>query len=242
MREKLDVRLRTAMKIRGLRQVDLVEKTGLSKSKINMYVNGEHQPKHDGVYLLAKALGVQEAWLMGYDVPMEDSAKDITALSAEEAQHIAKYRTLDDRGRAVVNYILDEECYRSQQIQEALYYADDDEHAWYIYAGKIAAAGTWIYPGDIPIERIRERRLNGADYIVGVSGDSMQPLYEDGDKLYIKKATEIEFTEIGLFVVNGMYYVKEYAPDGLRSKNPKYATIPKSQDIIVVGKVIGKVD
>lgn len=228
-------------KERGLTLEELGEKVGVGKSTVRKWENGMiANMRRDKIAKIAFALGVTPGHLMGWEEESKEGKP--ASYSENEIAHIEKYRALDDRGRATVDYILDEEYYRAKKIQEALYYADDDEYAWYIYAGKIAAAGTWIYPGDIPIERIRERRLNGADYILGVSGDSMQPLYEDGDLLYIKKTTEIEFAEIGLFIVNGMYYVKEYAPDGLRSKNPNYATIPKSRDIIVVGKVIGKVE
>lgn len=71
MKEELHVRLQKAMAIRNMKQVDLCEKTGISKSKISQYVRGDHAPKLDAVYKLAKALSVEEAWLMGYDIPME---------------------------------------------------------------------------------------------------------------------------------------------------------------------------
>lgn len=64
-------RMRTAMDIRNMKQVDLVELTGLTKSAINQYYSGKYEPKQKGVYLIAQALNVSESWLMGYDVPME---------------------------------------------------------------------------------------------------------------------------------------------------------------------------
>ena len=64
-------RLNTAMRIRGIKATELSEKTGISKSSLSEYINGKYEAKQDGVYLLAKALDVNEAWLMGLDVPME---------------------------------------------------------------------------------------------------------------------------------------------------------------------------
>ena len=64
-------RLCQAMKIRNIKAVELCEKTGIDKSKISSYMSGRYKAKQDGVYLLAKALNVNEAWLMGLDVPME---------------------------------------------------------------------------------------------------------------------------------------------------------------------------
>ena len=64
-------RLNTAMRIRNMKATELSEKTGISKSSLSEYINGKYEAKQDGVYLLAKALDVSEAWLMGLDVPME---------------------------------------------------------------------------------------------------------------------------------------------------------------------------
>ena len=60
-------RLRYSLKMRGLKQVDLVEKTGISQSAISQYLSGKVKPKQDKIYLMAKALNVSELWLMCYD-------------------------------------------------------------------------------------------------------------------------------------------------------------------------------
>ena len=46
----------------------------MNKSDISQYVSGKVEPNQDKLYVLAKALNVSEAWLMGYDVPMERSS------------------------------------------------------------------------------------------------------------------------------------------------------------------------
>ena len=51
--------------------MELCEKTGIPKSAMSQYRSGSFKPKADRIYLLSKALNVSEAWLMGYDVPME---------------------------------------------------------------------------------------------------------------------------------------------------------------------------
>ena len=60
-----------AMNIRGLRQVDVAERSGLDKAQISQYKNGKYEPMQDALYKLAQALNVNVAWLMGHDVPME---------------------------------------------------------------------------------------------------------------------------------------------------------------------------
>ena len=64
-------RIREAMQLRGKTQAELCELTGIPKSAMSQYVSGKFIPKQTRIYLLSKALNVNEAWLMGYDVPME---------------------------------------------------------------------------------------------------------------------------------------------------------------------------
>ena len=71
MKESFSKRMKEAMNIMNIKQVDLVEKTGLTKSAISQYYSGKYEPKQKGIFLIAKALDVSESWLMGYDVPME---------------------------------------------------------------------------------------------------------------------------------------------------------------------------
>jgi repressor LexA len=54
-----------------MKQADIVEATKIGKSSISTYLTGEYEPKQRNVYRIAKALNVNEAWLMGHDVPME---------------------------------------------------------------------------------------------------------------------------------------------------------------------------
>lgn len=64
-------RIREAMDIRGMRQSDLVQATGIGKSSISTYLSGSYLPKQQNIYKIAQALDVNESWLMGYDVPMD---------------------------------------------------------------------------------------------------------------------------------------------------------------------------
>ena len=64
-------RLIEAMARANKKQVDLVRETGLNRGTISRYISGEVEPKSNAIYKLAKSLNVSEAWLIGYDVPME---------------------------------------------------------------------------------------------------------------------------------------------------------------------------
>lgn len=62
-------RLQIALDLRGMKQSELVEITGIGKSSISTYLSGRYEPKQRNIYKMAKALNVNEAWLMGEDVP-----------------------------------------------------------------------------------------------------------------------------------------------------------------------------
>ena len=73
-KEKVDScgkRIAEALAIKGIRQADLCKLAKVPKSSLSLYLSGAYEPKQDRIYDMAKALNVSEAWLMGYDVPME---------------------------------------------------------------------------------------------------------------------------------------------------------------------------
>ena len=71
--ETCATRIAKAMAHRGIRQADLANITNIPKSSLSLYLKDAYEPKQDRIFILAKALRVSEAWLMGYDVPMEKS-------------------------------------------------------------------------------------------------------------------------------------------------------------------------
>jgi len=75
-------RLKEIMHIRGIRQVDILRlaapyckqyDVSLGSNDLSQYVSGKVEPGQFKLTILGLALGVNEAWLMGYDVPMERS-------------------------------------------------------------------------------------------------------------------------------------------------------------------------
>lgn len=64
-------RIKEGMRIRDLKQADLVSLTGISKGALSSYISGKYTPKQNNIYKIAKALNVNEAWLMGADVSMD---------------------------------------------------------------------------------------------------------------------------------------------------------------------------
>ena len=84
-RENTAIRLKTIMNMRGLRQVDILNLTipyckkydvKMNKSDISQYCSGKTEPNQEKLFILGNALNVNEAWLMGFDVPMERVQKN----------------------------------------------------------------------------------------------------------------------------------------------------------------------
>ena len=72
--EDFSTRLRRIMNERGISQSELSRLSGIPKSALSQYMSGLFRPKQDRTLALAKALAVDPAWLLGYDVP-SDAAK-----------------------------------------------------------------------------------------------------------------------------------------------------------------------
>lgn len=71
-------RLRQGLELTDTKPAELSRLTGISKSSISHYLKGDWEGKQDAVYKIARALNVSEAWLMGFDAPIERDDKAIT--------------------------------------------------------------------------------------------------------------------------------------------------------------------
>ena len=73
MKSSFSQRLREAMQIRNIKPTELSKISGISKSSLSEYLKGKYEAKQTALYNLAKALNINEVWLMGEDVPMDRS-------------------------------------------------------------------------------------------------------------------------------------------------------------------------
>ena len=71
MKDTCSKRIAKALSLRNMKQSDLCNITGIPKSAMSQYISGAFEPRQDRIFLIANALDVSEAWLMGFDVPME---------------------------------------------------------------------------------------------------------------------------------------------------------------------------
>jgi transcriptional regulator with XRE-family HTH domain len=93
-----------------MKQSELCQITKIPKSAVSQYVSGAFEPKQDRIYLMAKALNVSEAWLMGYDVPMERQNKAPSVkveLTEGEQMWLELYNKVSDETREVLITMMD---------------------------------------------------------------------------------------------------------------------------------------
>ena len=106
-----DNRIAEALEMRGWKQVDLVERTGIAKSSINAWVKQNWQPRQRALMTMAKALDVSEMWLAGYDAPMERAPEQKKADALIELFN--RLRSDEELKQLVYNIIdLDENNYQ----------------------------------------------------------------------------------------------------------------------------------
>lgn len=171
--------------------------------------------------------------------------KTTVELSKHENLHIKKYRELDTHGKKMVDFTLDEEYERCISIEE-----EEPEELPTIEIkssvyNKVSAGTGYMLDTEewetIEIPDTYESRQ--ADFALTISGDSMEPIYYDGDMVLVKAQPQIEIGEIGIFIINGEGFIKKYGGDRLISLNDKYHDIIFSEYdyIICCGKVIGRV-
>jgi len=85
-------RLKEIMDEQGLKQSDIIERakpfmemysTKLTRPDMSQYCNGKIVPKQNKLFLLAAALNVSEAWLMGHDVPRTRTTETTELISSD---------------------------------------------------------------------------------------------------------------------------------------------------------------
>jgi phage repressor protein C with HTH and peptisase S24 domain len=233
------------MSKQNLRQVDILEKTKtlsqnmgpkISKADLSQYVNDKVEPRQDKLYILAQALNVSEAWLMGFDVPLVK--QDTQNKNFQNINTI--YEQLEsDRKSNVYKFAIDQ-LNKQNGISEV--------PKKYIVKNRCTAAGAPI-DGDYEDAQqeivVRNEVPRGADEVVTIAGDSMQPLLMRGSQAFVHYQPVPDYDgQIVIVSIKdiGVTCKKIYREDGkirLKSINEKYSDmIYPAQDVRVIGKVI----
>lgn len=124
-------RIQELMSYFGINQTELCKRTGLQKSALSNYLNGDREPRQDQISLIADPFNINPAWLMGYDVSMfmEPAATSSPAaladsLRKDEQDLLSYYNLLDAEDRAEVRGyakgLVQSEKYRVDSVKEVV--------------------------------------------------------------------------------------------------------------------------
>ncbi|CAC6056241.1 TPA: helix-turn-helix domain-containing protein [Staphylococcus aureus] len=231
-------RLKQIMSERKISQSELSRRTGIGRNSISDYLNGKYEAKQDKVFELAKALNVNEAWLMGFDISKNRKVEnnDITSiyskLTPPRQSNVLKYATNQ----------LEEQNNDSDNLVDFNSYIQEKSEVD-IYGCASAGIGERLYNEPISKEFVRGY-VPAHDIALKVNGDSMEPLFKNGQIIFIEKSHTIKDGQIGVFIINGDAYVKKvYVEDNrltLVSLNKKYKDLYfyDNESVRLVGKVI----
>ena len=206
-----------------------------NKGKISKWENDKEEPRLSSVKILADY----------FDVPLD-------YFNGNEAEILPVYNKLEKpRQEKVLDFA--KEQLEEQEKPEVVSIFDKlktEEEENYItdYVEGLVAAGRGIFQDDNLHMEVRLRANDVPseyDTIAKVAGDSMEPLIEDNDLLFIKITSQVDVNDIGIFQVNGKNFVKKLKRDYdgswyLQSLNSGYEEIhlTENDDIRTIGEVV----
>lgn len=233
-------RIKELRESKNISRSELANLLGVTVGSISNYENEVSSPKESILFKIMEALHCDANYLFQDAVNMPTMKNNV---SVEEHHIVEKYRTLDTHGKEMVDFTLDKEYERCQVKEESADYIPDNIRPIDYYR-KMASAGS----GQVVFEDNVAERITIPDipeykrvaYAIGVNGNSMEPLYYDGDILLVEPTVDIRVGEIGIFIVDGEAYVKKLGTNELISLNKEYDNIPLTEYSSCMGRVVDK--
>lgn len=226
----------------GMTIDELAAKSGVPKGTLNKIIAGiTKAPTLDNMKSIARALGKTLADFD--DEPVQDSF-----FSPSEQSMVKKYRALDPYGKDTVSAVLDCEhkrCIEQQKERNSILVNSEKDVGNIIYLPALlqaASAGLGDFADDETSEKIavqQNKVTSKADCVIRVHGDSMEPKFSDGQQVLVRLQPAVELGEIGIFIRDGMRYIKVYRGKYLESVNPNYKNTALEEYSKCVGKVLG---
>jgi len=228
------------MRYGSVRQMALVSTKPVST--INSILNrGILKSNVDNIFKICSALGIRPETLA--------DGVDFHKAETETPEILTIYNQLEEpRQEKVLDFAnaqLDEQ--ESSKVASIFEKISNEDYIIDYVEGLVAAGHGTFQEDNLHMEvKLRAEDVpEEYDTIAKVAGDSMEPLIEDNDLLFIRVASQIDVNSIGIFQVNGKNFVKKLKRDYdgswyLQSLNSGYEEIylTENDDIRTIGEVV----
>lgn len=235
----LGERIRLVRKTANFNQTEFAKVLGLSMNYISLIEVGAKSPSDRTLQDISTLFGVSLDWLQ-YEVGrMKEEVSD------KELLKIKNKFKLDDASFDILKGYFALTPAEREMFTEFLmriFQKEAEPTRTVPFYGRLASAGHGQivyddFPADV-CEVPNDSKYKHVIYGIAVNGDSMQPLLNDGDILYIEPASDIPINDIGIFILDGEAYVKKRGKSSLISINPAYGEIPFAPSIRCMGRVV----
>ena len=220
---------------------ELADKTNLTEAAINNIEAGRRQIYADDLKEFCRA----------FHITAESFFEDNKPLSILEARLLVSFNRLSEPYQNIImNIIEDLLKVEKSQVTLILPMIEETQMRSNIttldYYPQAAGMGNGQYVKDAIPEKISvptDKIPPKTDFIIKVVGDSMEPTFHSGDKLFIQSTSYLEEGDIGVFNIDGEQVVKEAGNGELISHNKKYSPIKTDHcHLTIQGKVLGKLE
>lgn len=229
-------RIRHYRELMGMEQKALARLIGVTPNSISNWENGRSRPDVNLLPGICEALNITFYDLFNVPNPIKYTARQQLLVDA--------FSSLTEGHRQAVENLVD----TLSRVEAA---ENCPDLSVLTYFSRQLAAGT----GD-PTEFVDEGEdvyvysspdINQADCIFTVNGNSMEPHFHSGQDVLVQRipnGPELQYGEIGAFIIGNETYIKEYREDGLHSLNPDYGTMHFSEfeSVYLIGRVLGILD
>lgn len=192
----------------------LGELVGVNRTTVSRWRSGERSPKMEKLPEIAKVFNVDPRIFIG-ETPKSSIEKIYNQLSPDRQQKV--YNFADHQLK---------EQNRKPKITITI--------KGYVSAG----TGEWLEANEEQISFVGE--VPEHDFAVRVNGDSMLPLFDDKEVIFVKATSNARDGQIVVCKVNSEAYVKKLSGNKLISLNKKYEDIliSETDDFKIFGIVV----
>lgn len=225
-------------KKKGMSMSELARRVGIAKSTMSRYFNKTREFPLNKADDFARIFNITPEFLLGIQKESKERPEILTIYNQLEEPRQEK--VLD-----FANAQLDEQ--ESSKVASIFEKVSNEDYIIDYVEGLVAAGHGTFQEDNLHMEvRLRAEDVpEDYDTIAKVAGDSMEPLIEDNDLLFIKVTSQVDINSIGIFQVNGKNFVKKLKRDYdgswyLQSLNSGYEEIhlTENDDIRTIGEVV----